>query len=127
MTETANQRRGRNNKNRGKALERRVAKLLAALHQVNTAERVTDQGRSYPDIHFEGFCPLCGGEDREYVVEVKSRQQGTPTYLIEAWEQATRGAGLTDREPFVILTYVDDGRRVFWLVKQMAEEKEERK
>ena len=129
MKDPEAQKRGRQNKSRGKALERRVRDLLIRLAGGNEAERIMDQGRRYPDLHAELACPLCNdftdpmhehGDLLPFVIEVKSRQHGTPAYLLEAWDQVTR-ADLTKRIPFVTLTFVDEGRRSFWLVTRLEE------
>lgn len=104
--------RGRNNKMRGKSIERRVAKLLTRLRAM-PFNRNPDNGTKVADI-----------ESHAEVVEVKSMQRATPPILRRAWLQAEAAREETGKEPRVVLSYVDDNRRTFWLVTKLIEPEE---
>ena len=140
--------RGRNNKRRGKALERNVRDLIVKLGG-GIAKRIIDQGTSMPDVQWDAdYCLLCTQalpfpdesvqrdgavaplvvpteEPSLYIIEVKSRQTAPPAYLVKGWQQAIHGAGLTNRRPLVILSYVEEGRRNYWMVQKLESGKDE--
>lgn len=97
-------RRGRNNKLRGKSVEREVAKLVGG-------RRNPDNGDKQFDVETEtaGY-------------EVKSRQSPTPALIRGAWEQASIAAERTGLDPYVVLAYTpgQGHPREFWLVKRLA-------
>lgn len=95
---TENTRRGRNNKLRGKAVEREVATLFEG-------KRMPDTGEHWADVQTETA-----------VIEVKSRQVPTPKLIRDAWDQAETASRATGKVPLVVLAYIDHGRRTFWQV-----------
>jgi len=113
---TANQRRGRNSKRRGKAIEREVLRLVQAIWQT-TAWRNPDNGDQVADV-----------ESEDSVYEVKSNQRTTPERRVKAWSQAKEAERQTGKKPYVIETYIDNGKRTFWLMQQLhwPDEKEEK-
>ena len=102
MTPIDRSRLGRNNKNRGKTVERFVARTFFG------TERQPTTGRGGADI-----------ETATHVVEVKSRQQPTPALMREAWQQVTGYAILTGKQPVVVLAYKDDGRWSYWRLEKL--------
>lgn len=106
-----NQRRGRNNKARGKSYERVVARLLAQLWQ-EPVWRNPDTGGKVADC-----------ESAVDVVEVKSVTGPSYALLLKAWGQAEAAAAETGKTPHVVLSFVDNGRRVFWHVQKLEERK----
>lgn len=105
-------RRGRNNKNRGKAIERTVAQLLDnfdfSVLSLDRFHRNPDNGVKVADL-----------ESDRHVVEVKSRL--TPTFALvrQAWEQADAARKETGKDPLLVLSFKDDGQRTYWLVKKI--------
>lgn len=95
-------RRGRNNKARGKSVEREVAKLLGL-------SRNRDGGPlGTPDL-----------ESETMIVEVKSHQNSTPKWIANAWEQVMKAPDNSDRERVTIHTFVDSGKRSIYLIKRL--------
>lgn len=92
---------GKNNKRRGKQEERNVAKVVGGW-------RNPDNGTKIADV-----------ETDEYCIEVKSKTTGSPAQLIKGWQQALAAAAETGKKPVVVLSYVDKGKRVRWLVKPL--------
>lgn len=96
--------RGRNNKLRGKSVEREVAKLVGG-------RRNPDNGEKQFDVQTDssGY-------------EVKSRRSATPRLIAGAWEQAAHAAEQTGLDPYVVLAYTPGAGhpREFWLVKKLA-------
>jgi hypothetical protein len=107
MPMNEHQRRGRNNKRRGKMVEREVLRLIRALWQT-TAWRNPDNGSQIADV-----------ESRESVYEVKSNQRPTPARRVKAWSQAKEAEKQTGKKPYVIETYIDNGKRTFWLIQEL--------
>lgn len=107
---------GRNNKARGKAVEREVARLV-------DGKRNPDNGAQQGDVYSPLGCLFCLDGTYEWhkgsVVEVKSRQTASPSLMKRAWSQALAAAEETGREPWMVLSYVDGGRRTYWIVKEM--------
>lgn len=103
------QARGRNNKSRGKSYERVVARLLALLWG-EPVRRNPDTGGKVADC-----------ESAHDVIEVKSVQGPTYALLLRAWGQAEAAAEKTGKTPHVVLSFVDNGRRVFWHVQKLTE------
>lgn len=93
--------RGRNSKARGKAVERVVARLYGGT-------RMPDTGAHWADVQTTTAC-----------IEVKSRQTATPALIREAWDQACVAARATGKEPIVVLSFIDAGRRVYWEVRKI--------
>lgn len=98
---------GRNNKNRGKQEERNVLEPLAT-HFVEEFHRNPDNGDQVADV-----------ESENYVVEVKSKTTGSPAQLIKGWGQVLEAERQTGKEPFVVLSFVDKGKRVRWIVQKL--------
>ena len=103
-----NQRRGRNNKRRGKSIEREVLRLVRAVFQTH-AWRNPDNGDQVADV-----------ESRDSVYEVKSNQRPTPARRVKAWSQAKEAERQTGKKPYVVETYIDNGKRTFWLVQKVC-------
>ncbi len=101
MSEPTNVRRGRNNRERGKAVEREVAALYGGWRNI-------DRGGKWGDVQTE-----------TQVIEVKGRQTSTPKLIAGAWDQATEAAENTGKDPLVVLTYIDGGKRSVWEVKRV--------
>jgi len=101
MKNPENVRRGRNSKARGKSVERLVAKLVEG-------KRIPD-GTGYGDVQNVGN-----------IYEVKSWQRPTPQWLLKAWGQATDSAAATSKEPYVVLSTVDGGKRRFWKISELT-------
>ena len=95
------QKRGRNSKQRSKAIERDVARLYGG-------QRIGDTGGHFADV-----------QNLTHVIEVKSRQMATPALIREAWDQAETAAKATGKDPLVVLSYLDHGRRVYWEVRKV--------
>jgi hypothetical protein len=97
--------RGRQNKNRGKDVERQVAQLVGG-------QRIPD-GVGHGDVQNDGT-----------VFEVKSRRAATPKLISGAWAQAERAAVLTGKDPSVVLAYTPGrGRpREFWILTKLEPE-----
>ena len=70
--------------------------------------RMPDTGAHWADVQTETA-----------VIEVKSRQTATPPLIREAWDQACVAAEATGKVPIVVLSYVDNGRRVYWQVTKV--------
>ena len=110
-----NHRRGRNNKRRGKSIEREVMRLVRTVFQTR-AWRNPDNGDQVADV-----------ESLDSVYEVKSNQRPTPARRVKAWSQAKEAERQTGKKPYVVETYVDNGKRTFWLIQEVClpEQKEE--
>jgi hypothetical protein len=101
MTDPERQKRGRNSKARGKSVERQVAKMLGG-------QRIPD-GVGHGDIQTIGA-----------VYEVKSHMRTSPKELLHAFEQVEEAARITGKDVGgVVNTYVDNGKRVFYLVTKL--------
>lgn len=120
-------RRGRNNKRRGAAIEREIAKKLGGTRIVDNGE----PGKS--DIRVYNY-PPCDEvpEDDDWllhaktclcdtIIEVKSNQRSSPAKRVKAWEQAVNGAAKEGEEwsPRIIETYIDEGKRTHWLIQKL--------
>lgn len=98
---TDRQRIGRNNRVRGAAVERWVARLVGGWRNI-------DRGGKWGDV-----------QTVDRVVEVKSRQTPTPTLISGAWAQAVDAAEHTGKEPSVVICYIDGGKRSAWEVRRL--------
>jgi hypothetical protein len=98
---------GKNNKSRGKQIERNVLKPLAEFFS-EVFWRNPDNGDQVADV-----------ESEHYVVEVKSKITGSPAQLIKGWSQAQAAEKQTGKKPYVVLSFVDKGKRVQWLVEKL--------
>ena len=97
-------RRNRNNKVRGKSVEREVARIVGG-------QRIPDIGGEFADV-----------QTTTAVYEVKSRQTPTPALIAKAWHQATVAAEATGKDPYVVLAFAaGPGKpREFWLVQRIG-------
>ena len=98
---------GSNNKKRGKQEERNVLIPLME-HFFQPFHRNPDNGNQIADV-----------ESKDFVVEVKSKTTGTPAHLIKGWSQVSEAQKQTGKEPYVVLSYVDKGKRVRWIVRKL--------
>ena len=96
--------RGRNSKQRGASIERKVAALVGG-------QRIGNRGTSSADVTTD-----------EYAIEVKSTVGPTPVWLQRAWAQALKAAAETGLVPVVIRSHVDGGRRTYWRIEKMEVE-----
>jgi hypothetical protein len=53
------------------------------------------------------------------VVEVKSHRRASTAERLKAWKQATAAAEETGKHPLVVETFIDGGKRTFWLVQKL--------
>lgn len=108
----ANVKRGRNAKARGKNEERNSASALNAEpgFEGEDFRRNPDNGTKVADL-----------ESENYVVEVKSQQKPTYALIKRAWSQALAAHRGTGKHPLIVLTFVDEGRRVRWLVQRLGD------
>ena len=102
VRESPHQRRGRNNKHRGATIEREVARITGG-------KRIGNRGTSSADV-----------ETDTQAIEVKSTISPTPAWWLRAWEQAEQAAKETGKEPVIIRSNVDKGRRVYWEIRRLA-------
>ena len=93
MPDPVKQARGRNNKVRGKALERVVAKLYNGWRNPDNGSKVADVETDY------------------LVIEVKSLSHEPFAVLKKAWSQADHAAEATGKEPRVVVSFKVNGRR----------------
>ena len=100
---------GRNSKARGKQEERNVLKLLQE-HFGEEFKRNPDNGTKVADVESENI-----------VVEVKSRQTAPWRLLQDAWAQAEKAAEDTGKEPYVIVSNIQNRRRVRWIITKLPE------
>lgn len=100
MTDLENVKRGRNSKARSKSVEREVAHLVGG-------QRIPD-GVGHGDVQNTGC-----------VFECKSHQRPSPKRRLEAWAQAEHAAEVTGKDPALVETYIDGGKRTFWLIVKM--------
>lgn len=104
----SNASRGRNNRARGGAVERDVAKLLGGYRTGS------DRSGKIGDV-----------QTTACVYEVKSRRQATPKLIAGAWDQLLEAAENTEKDPGgVVLAYTPGtGKpREFWLVTKLEAE-----
>lgn len=71
-------------------------------------KRIGDTGAHWADV-----------QTPTAAIEVKSRQTATPPLIREAWSQACVAAEATGKVPIVVLSYIDNGRRVYWQVTKV--------
>lgn len=99
---------GKRSKQRGAEEERTVARILTEqTGQVFT--RVGNRGTTSADLISDEYC-----------VEVKSRTQATPLLIREAQKQLDIAMKETEKDGFLILRYLDNGRRTTWMVKKIT-------
>jgi hypothetical protein len=87
------------------------------------AWRLWAAARAQADVETKGIgdlpVPSVGHWAFGSVVEVKSSKTTTPARRRKAWEQATGAAKETGKRPLIVETYVDGGKRTFWLVQRI--------
>ena len=98
---------GTNNKKRGAQEERTVARILTE-QTGQVFSRVGNRGTTSADLISEEYC-----------VEVKSRTQVTPVLIREAYQQLELAMEETGLDGFLILRFLDKGRRTTWMVKRI--------
>lgn len=101
---------GRRSKSRGKQEERNVLKRLSQFFG--------EQFLRNPDSGFK----IADVESPTRVVEVKSRQTKSYALLLTAWEQAEAAHIQTGKEPWIVLSFLDKGKRVRWLVTKLKDD-----
>lgn len=89
--------------------ERKVAALLSSLWN-KKVWRNPDSGAKAAD---------CESDDD--VIEVKSVTGPSYALLLKAWGQAIDAATKTGKKPHVVLSFLDNGRRVYWHVTKLEE------
>ncbi len=99
---SAAQIRGRNNKARGKAIERTVAALVGG-------QRVPDSGGMAADV-----------ETEKVVYEVKSRQSPPWALWQRAWGQARHAAEKTGKEPRLVLSFIEKQKRTYYEIRRLG-------
>lgn len=105
-------RRGRNNKNRGKANERRVAAERGPLER--------HFGEPFTRNPITGSA-LADCESEHWVVEVKHRQAGL-ALIRNAWGQAAAAAEQTGKRPALLLSLKEEGKLVDYVVVRVERE-----
>ena len=100
---------GRNSKARGKQEERNVLALLKA-HFGEVFHRNPDSGFKIADV-----------ESDTKVVEVKSRLTKSYALLLTAWAQAEAAAKQTGKEPWLVFSFKDNGKRTRWIITKLKD------
>lgn len=100
---------GRNSKVRGKQEERNVLALLKE-HFGEDFKRNPDNGTKVADV-----------ESDTKVVEVKSRLTKSYALLLTAWAQAEAAAQQTGKEPYLVFSFKDGGKRTRWVITKLKE------
>lgn len=110
LTDKERSRLGRNNKNRGKQNERRVAAVGGPLqrHFGEEFARNPITGRALADC-----------ESEHHVIEVKHRQGGAWALFRSAWAQADSAAEQTGKVPHLLLTFKEEGHLVDYIVTRI--------
>lgn len=133
------QQRGRNNKRRGKAVERdiraRILKFFGMLIELpekpeeldELVYRHKDNGSPVSDLEtfsledeawLEGAAFTTLEPFESAVIEVKSRQAPPPQWFLKAVEQAEEAAAKTGKRPYIVVSYLEDGRRVAYVTRK---------
>lgn len=108
---------GKNNGRRGYIEEVAVAKIVNGTRSPKLGKAVADVTTGE-----EGLCIAERRIDlRNVVIECKSRKQPTPALVKQAWGQALAAHLETGKPPFVVLSFVDGGKRTRWLLTQLSE------
>ena len=100
---------GRNSKARGKQEERNVLKLLEHFF-AEEFRRNPDNGTKVADV-----------ESVSKVVEVKSRLTKSYALLLTAWAQAEAASQQTGKEPYLVFSFKDNGKRTRWLITKLED------
>jgi len=114
--EDPNKKRGRNNRSRGLAVERKVRDILARLTQTKSW-RNPSTGSAIADVETEpgGICLLCGSADTDgLAVEVKSQQRDIPGYLQRGLGQNKAAIEQTGKTGLVVISWVHKAKRRYF-------------
>ena len=114
--ETPESKRGRNNRSRGLAVERKVRDILARLAQTKSW-RNPSTGSAIADVETEpgGICLLCGSADTDgLAVEVKSQQRDIPAYLQRGLNQNKAAVAQTGKTGLVVISWVHKAKRRYF-------------
>ena len=116
MSTTEASKRGRNNRSRGLAVERKVRDILARLTQTKSF-RNPSTGSAIADVETEpgGICLLCGSADTDgLAVEVKSQQRDIPAYLRRGLQQNQAAVKQTGTTGLVGISWVHKAKRRYF-------------
>ena len=116
MSTTEASKRGRNNRSRGLAVERKVRDILARLTQTKSF-RNPSTGSAIADVETEpgGICLLCGSADTDgLAVEVKSQQRDIPAYLRRRLQQNQAAVKQTGKTGLVVISWVHKAKRRYF-------------
>jgi len=116
MSTTEASKRGRNNRSRGLAVERKVRDILARLAQTKSF-RNPSTGSAIADVETEpgGICLLCGSADTDgLAVEVKSQQRDIPAYLRRGLQQNEAAVKQTGKTGLVVISWVHKAKRRYF-------------
>ena len=116
MSTTEASKRGRNNRSRGLAVERKVRAILARLTQTKSF-RNPSTGSAIADVETEpgGICLLCGSADTDgLAVEVKSQQRDIPAYLRRGLQQNEAAVKQTGKTGLVVISWVHKAKRRYF-------------
>ena len=116
MSTTEASKRGRNNRSRGLAVERKVRDILARLTQTKSF-RNPSTGAAIADVETEpgGICLLCGSADTDgLAVEVKSQQRDIPAYLQRGLQQNEAAVKQTGKTGLVVISWVHKAKRRYF-------------
>ena len=116
MSTTEASKRGRNNRSRGLAVERKVRDILARLTQTKSF-RNPSTGSAIADVETApgGICLLCGSADTDgLAVEVKSQQRDIPAYLRRGLQQNQAAVKQTGKTGLVVISWVHKAKRRYF-------------
>ena len=116
MSTTEASKRGRNNRSRGLAVERKVRDILARL-TLTKSWRNPSTGSAIADVETEpgGICLLCGSADTDgLAVEVKSQQRDIPAYLQRGLQQNQAAVKQTGKTGLVVISWVHKAKRRYF-------------
>ena len=122
--ETPESKRGRTNRSRGLAIERKVRDIL--MRYMNTiAHRIAIRGTAAADVETDrGICPYCLHYECEVevAVEVKSKQTATPAFLKKAFEQINSATLEIEKRPLVVVSYKDGNKRSYYAMFELHDD-----
>ena len=116
MSTTEASKRGRNNRSRGLAVERKVRDILARLTQTRSW-RNPSTGSAVADCETEpgGICVLCGSTESDgLAVEVKSFQGDIPKWLQRGLGQNEAAVKQTGKTGLVVISWVHKAKRMYF-------------
>ena len=116
MSTTEASKRGRNNRSRGLAVERKVRDILARLTQ-SASHRNPSTGSAVSDVETEpgGICVLCGSTESDgLAVEVKSFQGDIPKWLQRGLGQNEAAVKQTGKTGLVVVSWVNKAKRRYF-------------